>query len=80
MNDKVLLMVEGMDCANCASTIERTLSKQGFKDVNVDFITGEVSFNPPVTVEVSNAVNSTAPLKNCMIRSCRKPATSEGIS
>src|SRR5205809_7546673 len=58
MSEKALLMVEGMDCANCASTIERTLSKEGFKDVSVDFITGEVSFNPPVDSDLSSAVNS----------------------
>ena len=47
MDKKVLLKVQGMDCTNCALTINRTLTKDGFKDVTVEFITGEVSFTPP---------------------------------
>jgi Cu+-exporting ATPase len=46
MDKKVLLKVQGMDCTNCALTINRTLSKEGFKDVTVEFITGEVTFAP----------------------------------
>jgi Cu+-exporting ATPase len=43
-DNKVLLQVEGMDCANCAQTISRSLEKTGFDKVNVNFISGEVSF------------------------------------
>ena len=46
MDKKVLLKVQGMDCTNCALTINRTLTKEGFKDVSVEFITGEVTFAP----------------------------------
>jgi Cu+-exporting ATPase len=58
MEQKVLLKVEGMDCANCAQTITRTLSKEKLKDVNVDFLTGEVSFDEVGSEEVSRAIDS----------------------
>ncbi len=54
----ILLKVEGMDCANCAQTITRTLSKEGLKDVYVDFISGEVTFDEVDAGTVSNAINS----------------------
>jgi len=41
---KVLLQVEGMDCANCAQTITRSLKKDGLENVNVNFASGEVTF------------------------------------
>src|SRR5688572_7660975 len=44
MQDKTLIHVEGMTCANCAMTITRTLEKEGLKDVSVNYITTEVSF------------------------------------
>src|SRR4051812_24818442 len=56
--EKVLLKVEGMDCANCAQTITRTLSKEGLKDVNVDFLSGEVTFEEVRSEAVSGAVDS----------------------
>jgi P-type Cu+ transporter len=58
MEQKVLLKVEGMDCANCAQTITRTLSKEGLKDVSVDFISGEVTFDEVKSENISEAVNS----------------------
>ena len=58
MENKVLLKVEGMDCANCALTINRTLKKEGLDEVNVDFMTGEVSFNQPKSVTISHAIHS----------------------
>jgi len=42
--EKVEWKVEGMDCTNCAVTISRYLQKEGQKDVKVNFIGGEVSF------------------------------------
>jgi len=44
MTEKTLLHVEGMTCANCANTITRTLQKEGLKDVNVNYLTTEVTF------------------------------------
>ncbi len=34
--------VEGMSCTNCALGIQRSLEKEGFHNVNVDFSSGEV--------------------------------------
>ena len=42
--EKVDWKVEGMDCTNCALTITRYLQKEGQKDVKVNFIGGDVSF------------------------------------
>jgi P-type Cu+ transporter len=42
--EKVEWKVEGMDCTNCALTISRYLVKEGQKDVKVNFIGGDVSF------------------------------------
>ena len=36
--------VDGMTCANCALSINRTLAKEGLQDISVNVITGEVSF------------------------------------
>src|SRR5258705_9584356 len=42
--EKVDWKVEGMTCTNCALTINRYLEKEGLKDVKVNFIGSEVSF------------------------------------
>jgi len=42
--EKVQWKVEGMTCANCALTIHKYLEKEGLKDVKVNAIGGEVSF------------------------------------
>lgn len=42
--EKVDWKVEGMTCTNCALSINRYLEKEGQKDVKVNFIGGEVSF------------------------------------
>lgn len=56
MDKKVLLNVDGMDCASCASTITRTLTRDGFKDVNVDFLSGEVTFEKSEAEAISKAI------------------------
>lgn len=38
------LLVEGMHCSNCAMGVQRRLEKQGLAQVNVNFATGEVTF------------------------------------
>ena len=57
MYHKVELTVEGMDCANCAQTITRTLQKTGLKDVNVNFATGDVTFEEVLPERVDKAVS-----------------------
>jgi Cu+-exporting ATPase len=42
--EKVEWKVDGMDCTNCALTISKYLNKEGLKDVKVNFIGGDVSF------------------------------------
>src|SRR4029077_8826497 len=48
---KVEWKVEGMTCSNCALTFHKFLEKQGMKDVKVNAIGGDVSF------EISDAVS-----------------------
>lgn len=36
--------VEGMTCTNCALGVQRALEKEGFRDVHVDFASGNVQF------------------------------------
>ncbi len=42
--EKVEWKVEGMDCASCALTIHKYLEKQGMKNVKVNSVSGDVSF------------------------------------
>jgi Cu+-exporting ATPase len=42
--EKVQWKVEGMTCSNCALTIHKFLERQGMKDVKVNTIGGDVSF------------------------------------
>jgi Cu+-exporting ATPase len=46
-----------MDCANCAQTITRSLVKSGYRDVFVDFATGEVTFEQVGSEQVDTAVD-----------------------
>lgn len=43
--EKVEWKVEGMTCTNCALSINQYLQKEGLKDVKVNFIGGDVSFD-----------------------------------
>jgi len=42
--EKIQWKVEGMDCANCALTINKYLARQGSKNVKVNYATGDVLF------------------------------------
>ena len=42
--ENVQWKVEGMDCGNCALTIHKYLEKQGMKNVKVNSVSGDVSF------------------------------------
>ncbi|MFM8917062.1 MAG: heavy metal translocating P-type ATPase, partial [Bacteroidota bacterium] len=44
MQEKTRLIVDGMTCSNCALGVSRILQQQGLHDVQVDFTTGDVSF------------------------------------
>jgi Cu+-exporting ATPase len=43
--EKVKLKIEGMDCANCALSINKYLTKQGLQNVKVNYVNGDVSFD-----------------------------------
>src|SRR4051812_31432215 len=43
--ETVNLKVKGMSCTNCALTINKYLEKEGLKNVKVNFIGGDVSFD-----------------------------------
>jgi len=43
--DKVILNVEGMNCANCAVTVTKVLENNGAKNPNVNYLTGEANFD-----------------------------------
>jgi len=51
--EKVNLKVDGMDCANCALSINKYLTKQGLQNVKVNFVSGDVSFDNHPTLEKS---------------------------
>ncbi len=51
--EKVEWKVEGMTCANCALSVNRTLTKMGMQNVAVNVITGDVSFE---VVEGGNSI------------------------
>lgn len=58
--EKVNLKVEGMTCTNCALTVDKFLQGQGMKNVKVNFIGGDVSFDAPEhtsTKEISKGIN-----------------------
>src|SRR5215467_6250308 len=42
--EKVQWKVEGMTCSNCALTVHKFLEKEGMKEVKVNAIGGDVSF------------------------------------
>lgn len=49
--DKILWRVEGMTCSNCALSVSKVLQKQGMQQVQVNAITGDVSFK---TLDAAN--------------------------
>jgi len=56
MENKITLQVEGMTCTNCALTLTKVLEKEGLKDVNASFVTGEVSFKEAPDEGIKRAV------------------------
>jgi len=60
--EKVEWKVEGMNCTNCALTISKYLDQQGAKDVKVNFIGGDVSFETIETADKSKLAKGIADL------------------
>ena len=58
--EKVNWKVEGMSCTNCALTVDKYLQSQGMKNVKVNFIGGDVSFEAPentITKEIAKGID-----------------------
>lgn len=53
--EKTQWKVEGMTCANCALSINKTLEKKGLKNVSVNAVTGLVSFEAAEEAVVEDA-------------------------
>jgi Cu+-exporting ATPase len=49
--EKVKLKVAGMDCANCALSINKYLTKQGLQNVKVNYVNGDVSFDATTQID-----------------------------
>jgi len=43
-NEKTTVEIEGMTCASCASTVKKSLQNDGLTEVEVDYLSGEASF------------------------------------
>lgn len=54
MADSHQLTVEGMNCTNCAASVERFLERKGMEDIYVDFATGEVRFHSDNGADLPN--------------------------
>ncbi|MDI9366693.1 MAG: cation-translocating P-type ATPase, partial [Flavobacterium sp.] len=53
--EKIRWKVEGMTCSNCALSVSKVLQKQGMQQVQVNAITGDVSFE---TVDAKNSLTT----------------------
>ncbi len=52
------LKVDGMTCANCAQSVRKRLEKEGMSNVNVNFASGDVTFENVNQVPLENIVIS----------------------
>jgi len=48
--------VDGMSCTNCALSIDKYLKDKGLKNVKVNFIGGDVSFEAPTAINTTDIV------------------------
>ena len=55
---KLKLEVEGMTCANCAAGIKKHLENKGLQDVNVNFSTGEASWENDKNQDKNNVAKT----------------------
>lgn len=56
MMEKMNLKVEGMTCTNCALTVDKYLQSKGMKNVKVNFIGGDVSYEIPENIIAKDIV------------------------
>ncbi len=76
MHEKTRLIVDGMTCSNCALGVSRILQQQGLHDVQVDFTTGDVSFEE-VSAEQIPSIESKIRSLGYSVRSADLPLTAE---
>jgi Cu+-exporting ATPase len=51
-----VLLIEGMDCTNCALGIKKQLEKLGMEEVDVNFTTSEVRFKTITPIQTETAI------------------------
>ena len=71
-DQNITLHVQGMDCANCATGITKSLQKNGMENVFVDFATGEASFYINDKNKLKSAIDSIQGLGYKVIDSIQK--------
>jgi len=71
------LIIEGMSCANCALSVEKSLKKHGVTNINVNFSTGEVSFTGNINNESLKKIISNIGFK---IRNEKEEMTKSKVS
>ena len=76
----ITLHVEGMDCANCALGISKSLQKNGMENVFVDFATGEASFYIKDKKTLKPAISGIEGLGYKVIDSIQKEANEGKLS
>ncbi|MGZ4118963.1 MAG: heavy metal translocating P-type ATPase, partial [Bacteroidia bacterium] len=76
----ITLHVEGMDCANCALGITKSLQKNGMENVFVDFATGEASFYLKDKNKLKPAIDSIQGLGYKVIDSIQKEVNEGKLS
>jgi Cu+-exporting ATPase len=55
---QITLLIEGMDCSNCAMGISKSLEKKGMQNVSVNFATGEANFSVPESSLLKPAIDA----------------------
>ena len=66
---KVIFKIQGLDCANCAAELERTIQKlDGIESVNISFITQkmDIEFDETRREEIMQNIKKTIKKKNLM--------------
>ncbi|NTW31967.1 MAG: cadmium-translocating P-type ATPase [Bacteroidetes bacterium] len=77
-NKKTELSIEGMNCTNCALGIKKQLEKDGFKNVDVNFASAEVSFSQLDKENITKAKSRIRSMGYTVIEDTNK--TKKGLS
>ncbi|MFL5763809.1 MAG: heavy metal translocating P-type ATPase [Bacteroidia bacterium] len=75
-----ILHIEGMDCANCAAGITKSLKKNGMENVFVDFASGEATFFLSDKKKLSPAIKSIHDLGYKVLDARQKAESETGMS